>query len=107
MLDTHAHIGGCKKSELTKKQRMPSFAEFSSHFNLNEDQQDRFNQKARSLIGNIIELANPYIAHHPVNKGITESNAACFSFLRADLAVAHNGEPALYEINEFPFAVEK
>ena len=38
---------------------------------------------------------------------LTKSYASCFSFMRADLTVASNGEAYLYEINEFPFSNEK
>ncbi len=107
MLDTHIHREGCKGDGLTADERSPSFEEFCNLYDLTTAQADRFLQSAQTLIANILTNANPTIASHPVNDGITKSHASCFSFLRADLTVASNGEAYAYEINEFPFSNEK
>ena len=106
-LDTHLHRKGCEQEGLTKEERCPSFAEFCSRYDLTNAQVDRFQESVRTLIGNILTTANPMISAHPVNNGITKSQASCFSFMRADLAVTTSGEAYLYEINEFPFSNQK
>jgi len=108
MLDTHIHRKGCDEDGLlTRDQRTPSFEEFSRLYNLVGADLDRFQKSVRILLRNILATANPQIRAHPVNDGITKSGASCFSFLRADMTVASNGEAYVYEINEFPFANEK
>merc|ERR1712176_806747 len=81
MLDTRA-FGKCPGDGLTSQERTPSFHEFIAQYQLTKDQQDRFDQSARDLIGTIIAMANQDISAHPVNKGINASRAACFSFMR-------------------------
>ena len=109
MLDTHIHRKGCdeKDGSLTRDQRNPSFEEFARLYDLAGADLERFRNSARTQLRNILVAANPGIAAHPVNDGIAKSGASCFSFLRADMTVAANGEAYVYEINEFPFANEK
>ena len=107
MLDTHIHRKGCVSDGLTPDQRGPSFEEFCRNYGLAVAQEERFRQSMQTLIANILTTANPKIAAHPVNKGITKSQESCFSFLRADMTVASNGEAYAYEINEFPFSNQK
>jgi hypothetical protein len=109
MLDTHGDTHGkCKPQGLKPEQRRAlSFEHIASKYQLGLKEQSRFDQSARELIAKVILEAHPVISAHKVNQGITKSKAMCFSFMRADLAIAENGEASLYEINEFPFANDK
>ena len=107
MLDTHAHMRGCRSEGLDDARRAPSFDEFCARHDLDAARRRRFERSARDAIAQVVEAAQPTVAAHPVNAGVVESGAACFSFMRADLFVGADGEAGIYEINEFPFANEK
>jgi hypothetical protein len=70
------------------------------------EQSERFKQTSLYSIAKVLKTANPEISSHPVNKGITESRASCFSFLSADLMVAEIEEVFIHERNQFPLAIE-
>jgi hypothetical protein len=80
---------------------------FAEELGLTKSDLKGFVAKTNHLLSMVLFHANPEIQDHIVNKGIANSGAACFSFLRVDFAMTEDLEPFLYEINEFPFANEK
>ena len=84
-----------------------SFDQFSENVGITHSEKQIFIERTNELIGKVIFQAQSIVQNHVVNKGITMSGAACFSFLRVDFAMTDSITPYIYEINEFPFANEK
>jgi hypothetical protein len=96
---------GCHINETYSSVR--SIDQFSENLSLTDSEKSIFISKTNNLIAKILMLSQPEIQNHTINRGITASGAACFSFLRADFAMNDAMEPYIYEINEFPFANQK
>lgn len=84
-----------------------SFDQISEHLDLTDAEKELFISRTSELISKVLILAQPGIQNHTINRGITASGAACFSFLRVDFAMTQQMKPYIYEINEFPFANNK
>ena len=84
-----------------------SFDDFTTNIALPDLDKQSFVLKLNKLVGRLMILAQPVIKNHTINKGITASGAACFSFMRVDFAMTRDIAPYIYETNEFPFANEK
>eukprot|EP00956_Cyclotella_meneghiniana_P016366 scaffold25831_cov38-Cyclotella_meneghiniana.AAC.2 len=85
-------------------QDIQSFDQISENLELTDIEKGLFISRTTKLMAKILILAQPDIQNHTVNRGITASGAACFSFLRVDFAMNQDLKPYIYEINEFPFA---
>ena len=105
--DTHAHAKGKCDGGLTVEQRQVHFDEYARLTNMPQDMQTSLIHKSRDLLARVIHNANPDIQKHIVNQGIYDSGASCFSFMRADLGMTEDGDPVLFEINQFPYVDEE
>ena len=104
--DTHAHAKQKCDGGLTVEERQLSFEEYSEKVKLSEEMGNAYIAKTKHLLAQIIHGAHQFEAHY-VNLGLYESGASCFSYMRADLGITEEGEPVLFEINEFPYVNEE
>eukprot|EP00957_Ditylum_brightwellii_P102198 7790558-Ditylum_brightwellii.AAC.1 len=91
--DTHAHAKQKCDGGLTVEQRQLSYEDYSQKAELTEEMGHAYIDKVTQLLAQIIHFANPAIKSHKINKGLHESGASCFSYMRGDLGMTEEGDP--------------
>ncbi|KAL7545880.1 hypothetical protein ACHAWF_009239 [Thalassiosira exigua] len=103
--DTHAHSKKPCDRSISVDDRQLSFTDYAAKEGLNATYQVALLRRVNDLLVSIIQSGWP--PAHPVNEGIRQSGASCFSYLRADIGFGPDLQPFVYEINEFPYTNEE
>ena len=82
--------------------RQMAFEDYAEKMSLTSEQVSSLKARAFQLVANVIHASRGQMQTHPVNDGIHQSGAQCFSYMRADLGITRDFKPVLFEINEFP-----